>query len=111
MAGQLTAVEDPVRVAAEQGRERGREEGAVEPEVDADDRRVLELRLRGWNGEHDGVGVEAVRVVHADAGLDRRTRGFERSAGRVAVYFAERTGREHEVGIAPLAEERGADGE
>ena len=37
------AIEDPVRVAAEQGRERMREQPAVEEQMDAHDRRVLEL--------------------------------------------------------------------
>src|SRR5204862_1779934 len=45
-AGERAAVEDPVRIRAEQRGERLLEQRPGEPEVDAYDRRVVELRFR-----------------------------------------------------------------
>ena len=117
MAGERAAVEDPVRVGAEQRGERRREQRPVEPEMDAHDRRVLERR-RGFaeqaralarrHGEHDRVGVEVVERLHA---IIEPHPVAEHAPGGVAVHPPERLLRQDEVGVPARAEERRANGE
>ena len=104
-----------MRVAAEQRGERRAEQLAVEPEVDADDRRVLELRLglaeqaralSRRQRDHDRVRVELVEGLDPRVHEHGRPGGFERPAGRLAVHLPERPRRQQQVGVAALAEQR-----
>src|SRR4029079_12225120 len=99
--GQRAAVEDPVRVAAEQRGERRVEQPAVETEVDADDRRVLQPRLRLAEQpgalarryrDHEGVGLELVEALDPGIPEHRRAGLLERAAGSVARPLGQRPG-------------------
>ncbi len=99
-----TAIEDPVRVAAEHRRERIRETAAIEEQMDAHDRRVLETgiglteqarRLFRWRGDHHGVGIEIVercRLARRCGRSRRRTRVLDLRRRRASSPVAGRGG-------------------
>ena len=119
-ARESAAIEDPVRIRVEQRRQRRPQERPVEEEVDADDRRRLQLRLRlaeqarrfrGRGRNDDRIGGNVVDVVDSDTGLDLRAPAFERPQRRIAVHPAERLRRQHELARAQTRKQCGLHGE
>ena len=97
-----------------------RSSGRSNQQVDADDRRVLELRLRLAEqaralGRRDATTTTRRRRARPAPRRARRTdsraRGLERPPRGLAVHLAERPRRQHEVGVALAGEQRRPHGE
>ena len=120
MAGERPPVEDPVCRRVEQRGQPVAEQRPVEEQVDADDRRRLEVgRSHCQQATRLGIGyrrnhrVRIELVERFDARFEPHIAagGAEGTPGRVAVHLPERLGRQQQIARAAATEERRLDGE